>query len=154
MLNRELKAIVKDIVKEKIKNKKNPLHLFLTDRAKTGKTFIAKVIYQALLQIYNKYIDSDPNKSKGLVTTYTRKEAYNVGGVTLQSTFHIPFITPNFLPLNRNILDAMSKHYDQLHVLLIDDISCCSEILERSYKYNYLYFESCANQERYSFNTF
>lgn len=123
MLNREQQAIIKDIVKKKIKNNKNLLHLFLTGGAGTGKTFTAKAIYQALLRIYNKYIDSDPNKPKGLITAYTGKSPYNVGGFTLHSTFHIPFITSDFLSLNSDILDAMSKHYDQLCVLLIDEIS-------------------------------
>ena len=62
MLNREQKAIVKDIVKKTIKNNKKLLHLFLTVGARMQKTFTTKVIYQALLWIYNKHINNDPNK--------------------------------------------------------------------------------------------
>ena len=54
---------------------------------------------------------------------YTGKVAHNIGGFTLHSTLHIPFITSDLLPLNSDILDAMSKNYDQLLVLLIDEIS-------------------------------
>ena len=84
---------------------------------------MAKVIYQALLCIYNKNIDNDPDKPKGLVVAYIGKAAYNIGGVTIHSAFHISFNKSEFLPLNSDILDKMSKYYAQLRVILVDEIS-------------------------------
>ncbi|XP_059077054.1 uncharacterized protein LOC131876217 [Cryptomeria japonica] len=131
MLNKEQQTIVKDIIMKKLKNIKAPLHLFLTGGAGTGKTFTAKAIYQALLRIYNNSIDNDPEKPKSLITAFTRKAAYNIGGTTLHSTFQIPFNKSEFVPLNTKTLDAMSKHYYQLHVLLIDEISLVGSIFLR-----------------------
>ena len=82
-----------------------------------------KVIYQALLRIYNKNIDNDLDKPKGLVVAYAGKVAYNIGGVTIHSAFHISFNKSKFIPLNSDILDKMSKYYAQLRVILIDKIS-------------------------------
>lgn len=48
-LNREQQTIIKDIVMKKLKDMKNPLHLFLTGGAGTGKTFTATAIFQALI---------------------------------------------------------------------------------------------------------
>ena len=73
--------------------------------------------------MYNNTIDSDPDKPKGLMTAYTGKASYNIGGSTLHSTFHIPFNKSKFVPLNTETLDTMSNTYSQLHVLLIDEIS-------------------------------
>ncbi|XP_059070801.1 uncharacterized protein LOC131860407 [Cryptomeria japonica] len=123
MLNIEQQAIVKDIAIKKMKNMQTPLHLFLTGGAGTGKTFTAKAIYQTLLRLYSASIDNDPDKPKGLLTAYTGKAAFNVGGTTLHSTFHIPFNKSNFVPLSTDTLDTMSKHFSQLRILLIDEIS-------------------------------
>ena len=90
MLNIEQQAIVKDIVCKKVKNK-TPLHLFLTSRVSTSKTFTAKMIYQALLCIYNNTINNNPDKPKGIVVAYIGKETYNISGMTIHFAFHIPF---------------------------------------------------------------
>lgn len=82
MLNRE-QAIVKDVLIKKMKNIKEPLHLFLTGGAGIGKTFTAKAIYQALIRIYSNSIENNPDKPKGLLTAYIGKAAYNIGGITL-----------------------------------------------------------------------
>ncbi|XP_059067636.1 uncharacterized protein LOC131858419 [Cryptomeria japonica] len=123
MLNIEQQAIVKDIAIKKMKNMQTPLHLFLTSGEGIGKTFTAKAIYQTLLHLYSASIDNDPDKPKGLITAYTGKSTFNIGGTTLHSTFHIPFNKSNFVPLSTKTLDTMSKHFSQLRVLLIDEIS-------------------------------
>lgn len=109
MLNNEQHAIVKDMVMKKIKHNKTSIHLFLTGGAGTSKTFTTKVIYQALLHIYNNTINN-PDKPKGILTNYIGRVAYNIGGVTIHSTFHIPFNKLEFLPLNSDTTDKMSKH--------------------------------------------
>ena len=113
---------------KKLKDPSTPIHLFLTGGAGTGKTFTATTIYQALIWLYNNAINNDPNKPKGLMTTYTGKAAYNIGGSTLHSAFHIPFNKSEFVPLSIETLDTMSKTYSQLHVLLIDEISLVGSI--------------------------
>lgn len=102
------------------------MHLFLTGGADTGKTFTAKAIYQGLLCIYNNSINSDPDKRKGLLLAFTGKAAYNLGGTTLYSTFLLPFKRSTFAPLSSERLDALTKQYQQLRIVLIDEISLVS----------------------------
>lgn len=106
-----------------MKDIKTPLHFFLTSGASNGKTFAEKAIYQALIRIYKSSIENDWDKPKVLIMAYIEKPAYNISRITLQSIFHIPLNKSKFLPLNSETLNTTSKHYDQFHVLLIDEIS-------------------------------
>jgi hypothetical protein len=64
---------------------------------------------------------------KGLITAYTGKAAFNAGGVTLHSAFYMPFKKSNYLPLSTKKLDTLTKHFQQLRVLLIDEASLIGE---------------------------
>lgn len=108
-LNREQQTIVKDILLRKQIAQSEPLHLFLTGGAGTGKTFTAKAMYQGLLRIYNNTIGNDPDKTKGLLLAYTGKAAYNLGGTTLHSALLIPFNKSVSTPLSSERLDMLSK---------------------------------------------
>jgi hypothetical protein len=54
---------------------------------------------------------------------YTRKTMLNASGVTLHSAFHMPFNKTYCLLLDNENLDTLSKQYQQLHVVLIDEAS-------------------------------
>lgn len=100
-----------------------PIHLFLTGGASTGKIFVAKAIFQALVRHYNKHLASDPLKPKGIILASTGKAAYNVDGSTVHSALHLPFGNSKILSLNSNSLDALSKHFGQLCLVLIEETS-------------------------------
>ena len=99
------------------------VHLFLTGRAETGKTFTVKELFQMLIQIYDSNNSSDPMKPKGLIVAYTRKDAYNACGTTIHSEFLMPFNKSQFLPLSKEMLDTLSKIYDELQLVFIDETS-------------------------------
>ena len=122
-LNQEQARIVKDVLRKKKCDPNKPIHLFLTGGAGTGKTFTAKAIFQSLVRYYNAEMDYDPLQLKGLITAYTGKAAFNAGGVTLHFAFYMPFNKSNYLPLNSEKLDTLTKHFQQLRVLLIDEAS-------------------------------
>ena len=60
-------------------------------------------------------------KSKGLIVVYTEKVAYNAGGTTVHSAFLMPFNKSQFLPLSKEMLDTLSKLYEELQLVFIDD---------------------------------
>jgi hypothetical protein len=64
---------------------------------------------------------SDPMKPKGIIVAYTEKDAYNAGGTTIHSAFFMPFNKSQFLPLIKEMLDTLSKIYEKLQLLFIDD---------------------------------
>jgi hypothetical protein len=113
-LNRERQTILKDSVLKKCLNMDTHVHLFLTGGAGIGKTFTAKTLFQILIRIYDSNNSSDPMKPKGIIVAYTGKDAYNVGGTTIHYAFLMPFNKSHFLPLSKEMLDALSKIYDKL----------------------------------------
>jgi hypothetical protein len=120
-LNKEQAAIVKDILTKKKKALNEPIHLFFIGGIGTGKTFLGEAIFQSLM--YNNRLEYDPLKLKKIITTYTGKTTFNAGGIMLHSAFFMPFNKSGYLPLNNKKLDTLTKHYEQLFVLLIDEAS-------------------------------
>jgi hypothetical protein len=123
LLNREQQTIVKDIALKKWLNMNNRVHVFLTGRAGTCKTFTAKALFQMLIRIYDSKNFFDPMKPKGLIVAYTGKAAYNVGGTTVHSAFLMPFNKSQFLLLSKEMLDTLSKIYEELQLVFIDEAS-------------------------------
>ena len=90
---------------------------FVTGGAGTGKTFVGKERFQLLVRMHNNIMQYDPSKPIGLIAAYTGNAAFNIGGVTLHSAFYMPFNKTNFLSLNNEKLDTLSKHYQDNYVL-------------------------------------
>jgi hypothetical protein len=82
-----------------------------------------KALFQMLIRIYDSNNSSDPMKPKGLIVAYTGKAAYNAGGTTVHSAFLMPFNKSQFLPLSKEMLDTLSKIYDELQLVFIDEAS-------------------------------
>ena len=69
-------------------------------------------------------------KWKVLIIAYTCKAAYNVGGTTIHSAMLMPFNNSHFLPLSKELLDTLSKLYDGLQIVFIDEASLIVSHLE------------------------
>jgi hypothetical protein len=102
-----------------------PLYLFLTGGARIGKTFTFKLLVQGLLRIYNKYLDSDLQKVKAILMAFTGKATFNIDGSTIHSALHIPVnhSLTNILKLSFETLNNLTGHYEQLRLVVIDEIS-------------------------------
>jgi hypothetical protein len=123
LLNREQQTILKEISLKKRLNMNSLVHVFLTGGAGTGKTFTVKAVFQILIRIYDSNNSSDPMKPKGLIVTYTGKIACNAGGTIVHSAFLMPFNKSQFLPLSKEMLDTLSKLYEELQLVFIDETS-------------------------------
>jgi hypothetical protein len=62
---------------------------FLIGHVGTCKTFTLKFIIQGLLQSYNKNIYSNLTKAKAFFMVFTNKVAFDIDGLTMQSTLNI-----------------------------------------------------------------
>ena len=76
-----------------------------------------------MFHFHNKEIHSDPLKKKGLVVTFTGNDSYTVQGAIVHSALCLPLNSANLLPLSSNTLDSLTKYYQQLHILLINEAS-------------------------------
>ena len=108
-MNNEQETITKEIITRKRNDPFSPIYLFLTGGVRTGKTHTAKAIYHGLLHYYDKQLESDPLKRKGLILVFTGKAAYTIGGVTVHSALRLSFGSTKMLPLNSNTLDLLTK---------------------------------------------
>ena len=108
-LNQEKQSIIKQIVLWKMYNPGKRFYLFITRGASTGNTFTAQALYHALVRIYNKDLQSDPLKKKGLILVFTGKAAYIAHGVILHSTLHLPLSPCHMVPFASNTFDVFRK---------------------------------------------
>ena len=125
LLNEEQRAIYDDILYKKGVHFDEPIYLFLTGGAGTGKTFTLQAIVQRLLCMHHKNIKSDPLKSKALLMAFIGKAAFNIGGTTIHSTLHIPVnqSLSNLNKLSTETLSKLTEQYEQLQFIVIDEIS-------------------------------
>ncbi|CAG4972385.1 unnamed protein product [Parnassius apollo] len=58
----------------------HPLYLFISGGAGVGKSVLIKAIYQCLTLLFNREAGSNPNELKILLTAFTGKAAFGIGG--------------------------------------------------------------------------
>jgi len=75
---------------------------------------------------YNKDIESNSLKQKGLIVEFTGKDAYISYDITVHSYLCLPLSSCNMLPLTSNTLDIIRKEYEELRLFLIDGVSLIS----------------------------
>lgn len=85
-----------------------------------GKMFIVIAISQSLIHLYNNMFGYDPCQLKGIIILYTRKVVFNAGSITLQFAFHLPFNKSKYILLKGEKIDTLTKHCEQLCIMLID----------------------------------
>ena len=68
----------------------HPFYKFLTGGADVGKTFVIKLLYQALLKYFNSIPGTDPNLLNILLMAPTGKAVYLICGNTVHSSLKIP----------------------------------------------------------------
>ena len=101
-----------------------PFHTFLSGGAGVGKTAVTRCIYQALLKYFNHKRSENPNSEKLLLCAPTGKAAHNIGGKTVHAAFCIPANQGfHFKPLDMQQLNSMRACYQDLKVVIIDEIS-------------------------------
>ena len=99
----------------------DPLRIFTTGPAGCGKPFLIKLITQLILHHY------DYKETQGevvLLTSFTGKAAYNIGGTTLHQAFSLPTrLTCVYTSLADSTLNKKKQLLKNLEFLIIDEIS-------------------------------
>jgi len=104
-------------------NANEPLRMFLTGKAGTGKSFLTKAICQKVEEIFN------PNKDKKVLLKVgsTGISAYQVGGVTAHSAFKLHVRQPGQSayqkPLSNVDCQSFRIAYKDVVLVIIDEIS-------------------------------
>lgn len=88
-----------------------------------SQTFTLMLLIQALFCFYNRHHDSDYFKKKALLMEYIEKTIYNIDGATIHSSLSLLLNCKNLSSLSSERLDTLVKKYDQLRLLVLDEIS-------------------------------
>ena len=108
--------------------KKQCIHtipLILNRRSKNNKNNNEKINLLWLYH-YRKDLPSNSLKIETFIVASTGKSAYNENGTMMHLNFHLLLSLSNILPLSYNTLDIVTKYYEQIRLLLIDEASLIS----------------------------
>jgi hypothetical protein len=92
----------------------------LTRGVGTSKFFILKLIIQKK-RIHNTKLSSNLKKIKELLMVFIGKAKFNIDGQTIHSTFSANI--NKFIKLSFDSLNRFTCQYEQLQVVIIDEIS-------------------------------
>ncbi len=112
-----------DVMYRKSQNPNEPIHLFIVGGAALGKTFTLVFIIQALICFNNIHPQLYLLKKKVLFMAYIIKMIFNIDGTTIHSNIFIPLNCKGLLSLNLEHFDNLVKKYDQLQLIVLDEIS-------------------------------
>ena len=107
-----------------MKTKTYPLYHFLSGGAGVGKSVLLKALNQALVKHFSHKAGENPDNVHVLICAPTGKAAFNVGGCTVHSAFHIPTDQGfHFKPHDMQQLSNLQSKFKCLKILFIDEIS-------------------------------
>ena len=118
-------------IRDWILKKKNNLHtdsfhIYLEGGAGTGKSHLIKCIYHEVKSILPVYSDN-PESPVVLLLAPTGTAAFGINGQTIHSAFSINKATSNVLSEDK--ANTLRAKYQDLHLLIIDEISMVSPSL-------------------------
>ncbi|XP_069122503.1 uncharacterized protein [Argopecten irradians] len=100
-----------------------PLHVYLTGGAGTGKSHLIKAIYYEVTRLFAPTLQN-PDDISVLLVAPTGVAAFNIGGSTIHNAFSIPVdAKSNYQPLGDERINTMRSKLGQLQLLIIDEIS-------------------------------
>lgn len=114
-----------DSVMTHVTGQKEPLRLFITGGAGTGKTKVLKTIYQGLSCHFNLLPTNNTSMKSVLCLAFTGKAAYLINGETAHSGLHIRMQNSygHYETLSTDSMKSVCFELKDLKVVLIDEIS-------------------------------
>ncbi|XP_052719793.1 uncharacterized protein LOC128191648 [Crassostrea angulata] len=110
-------------LKKSFGEKLEPMHIFITGGAGTGKSHLIKAIHYEASRLLGKQLTT-PDSVSVLLTAFTGTAAFNIGGNTIHHLFSLPKHMPlPYEPLREQSLSEMRVQLADLHILVIDEIS-------------------------------
>lgn len=100
-----------------------PMHIFITGGAGTGKSHLIKTIHYEASRLFEKTLPS-PNAISVILTAFTGTAAFNIGGNTIHHVFSLSKALPiPYQPLKKQSLCGIRTRLEHLQILVIDEVS-------------------------------
>ena len=107
-----------------VKTSPEPIFRFLSGGAGVGKTFVTKMLYQALLKYMNRMPGTNPSFPFILLMAPTRKAAHLLKGNTIHSALKVPINqSMEYRSLDADRLNTLRTQLAQVQFIIIDEIS-------------------------------
>lgn len=120
-LNRKQHTFLINVL-NKVKKNQKFYHLVVGESG-TGKSNLIKAVDQCVERHLRKLDESEPDKDRVILCSYTGKASFNIGGITLHSAFHLPVKSSELAPLSITTLDKVRKEFSKLRLVIIDEVS-------------------------------
>lgn len=100
---------------------------FVSGGAGVGKSTLIKAISQTIARHFRSKTGFDPSRLTSLLIAPTGKAAFNIGGNTMHSAFHLPINQKKsgLIPLSDDALNTLFSNYYYIVAFLMDEISMC-----------------------------
>ena len=100
-----------------------PLHIFITGGAGTGKSHLIKTIHYEASRLLGRTLPS-PSDISVILTAFTGTAAFNIGGSTIHHVFSLTKSLPiPYEPLKEQTLNGIRSKLEHLEILVIDEVS-------------------------------
>lgn len=107
-------------------NDNEPLKIYITGGAGTGKSLLISALYQSLIRHYDMNLDRDLRSNSVMLCAPTGKAAFNIRGMTVHSAFHLPLNQTEINSLSSDVSNTMSVELSDLKVVILDEVSMIS----------------------------
>ena len=129
MMQRNVFNFVRNWCVNKVKGDNSPpFNIFLTGGAGTGKSHVIKALMYEASKILRPTTTS-PEDMTVLLVAPTGTAAFNIGGRTVHSAFHLPTrgLSKTYVPLGEDLLTGLRAKYEHLEIVIINEISMVSK---------------------------
>uniref|UniRef100_A0A8D8XYD7 ATP-dependent DNA helicase n=1 Tax=Cacopsylla melanoneura TaxID=428564 RepID=A0A8D8XYD7_9HEMI len=123
-LNTRQGKIVHHIL-NRFRTNETPFRIFLSGSAGVGKSTVINAIYQAVTNYFDELPGGNKDKIVVLLTAYSGKASYLIGGVTLHTAFALPVsqYAGQMPQLSADIANTIRENLFHTKLLIIDEIS-------------------------------
>nr|XP_022305765.1 uncharacterized protein LOC111112528 [Crassostrea virginica] len=110
-------------IKKSLGENVEPMHIFVTGGAGTGKSHLIKSIHYEASRLLGRTLPS-PSDISVILTAFTGTAAFNIGGNTIHHVFSLAKSLPiPYEPLKEQSLNGIRSRLENLQILVIDEVS-------------------------------
>ena len=110
-------------IRKSIGENVEPMHIFVTGGAGTGKSHLIKAIHFEASRLLGRTLPS-PNDISVILAAFTGTAAFNIGGNTIHHVFSLTKSLPiPYEPLKEQSLNGIRMRLEHLQILVIDEVS-------------------------------
>nr|XP_022300726.1 uncharacterized protein LOC111108932 [Crassostrea virginica] len=110
-------------IKKSLGENVEPMHIFVTGGAGTGKSHLIKSIHYEASRLLGRTLPS-PSDISVILTAFTGTAAFNIGGNTIHHVFSLAKSLPiPYEPLKEQSLNGIRSRLEHLQILVIDEVS-------------------------------